>query len=304
MTQPLACILGGTGFVGQRLVAGLSACGYRCRVPTRRAHRHRALKLYPEVELRPVERLDLDTLTDCLAGCELAVNLVGMLDAPNPQVLLEAHVTLVERLLAAARAAGVPRLLHMSALRASADGPSDSLRTKGTGEALALAASDIAVTSFRPSVIFGPGDRLFNRFAEILSFAPGLLPLACSQARFAPVWVGDVVEAMCRALREPTSIGRGYDLCGPRIFTLRELVEYTAHCLGRRVRVLELSERAARWQARLLGALPGQPFSLDVYHSLQIDSLCLAHNGLLELGIHPVAVEVEVPGYLSPAATL
>lgn len=301
MKQPTACILGGTGFVGRHLIARLRHDRIRCLVPSRRTHRHQALKLLPNAELRAVDRLDTATLTDCFTGCDCVTNLVGILNEGGATRFQDVHVGLVARVLEAVAAAGVPRLLHMSALQADAGaGPSAYLRSKGEGEALALAANSarLAVTSFRPSVIFGPDDRLFNRFATLLDLAPGILPLACPDARFAPVYVGDVAEAMARALNRPESAGRAYDLCGPREMTLEALVAYTARCQRRRLLLAGLNDRFSRLQAKLFEWLPGKPFTMDNYLSLLTPSVCGEHNGLLELGIHPTDVDAVVPGYL------
>jgi NADH dehydrogenase len=196
---------------------------------------------------------------------------------------------------------GVTSYLHMSALHADAErGPSEYLRSKGRGEVLALGATarGIGVTTYRPSVIFGPGDSFFNRFAGLLQVLPGPFPLACPDARFAPVYVGDVVQAMVRSLDDPTTLGEGYELCGPRVFLLRELVEYTASRIGRRVWVLGLSDRLARLQAQVFQHLPGKPFTLDNYLSLQVDSVC-TRDGLGALGVHATDSDGVVPRYLS-----
>ncbi|MGB5834308.1 MAG: complex I NDUFA9 subunit family protein [Thiohalocapsa sp.] len=303
MKQKRACIFGGTGFVGRHLVTRLGGAGYHCVLPTRRAHRHRDLNLYPGVELRAIDDLSSDTLTDCLRDCDLAVNLVGILNEEGGASFNRVHVEFVRQIVAAAARAGIPRLLHMSALNADAiGGGSAYLRSKGEGEDVAHAAADdddrLTVTSFRPSVIYGRGDSFFNRFAQLLNLAPGILPLACPDARFAPVWVGDVAESMLRSIGDERAFGRRYDLCGPRIFTLAELVEYTAQCRGKRLLLAHLNDTASRLQARLFGLIPGKPFTLDNYQSMQTPSICGEHNGLLELGVHPTDVEAIVPAYL------
>jgi uncharacterized protein YbjT (DUF2867 family) len=140
-----------------------------------------------------------------------------------------------------------------------------------------------------------------HRFASLLELAPGVFPLACPDARFAPVWVGDLAEAMLRSVESPQAVGRRYDLCGPRVFTLDELVAYTARRIGKRVLLASLNDTASRLQARLFGLLPGKPFTLDNYQSMQTPSLCGEHNGLLELGIHPTDIETVVPTYLGGA---
>jgi len=308
MKQKQACIFGGTGFVGRHLARRLGDVGYHCVLPTRRPHRHRDLKLYPGIELRPVDDLTVDTLAACLHGCDLAVNLVGILNEEGKASFQRVHVELVQRIVAAVGRAGVPRLLHMSALNANAaTGSSAYLRSKGEGEDIAHAAAaspasptaGLIVTSFRASVIFGRGDSFFNRFAQLLELAPGILPLACPDARFAPVWVGDVTEAMARASSDDGAAGRRYDLCGPRIFTLAELIEYTAQRIGKRLWLAHLNDTASKLQARLFERLPGKPFTLDNYQSMQTPSICGEHNGLLELGIHPTDIEAILSSYLA-----
>ena len=294
------CILGGTGFVGRHLNARLAARGIGCRIPCRHPQRHRDLKLLPGCEPVAVDIFDSQALTQALEGCDAAINLVGILNPSSSASFRRLHVELVDILVDACRIAGVHRLLHMSALHADASrGKSEYLRSKGEGENRAHTAGGAiaSVTSFRPSVIFGPGDSFFNRFADLLRLSPGLFPLACPDARFAPVYVGDVTEAMARALDDPATFGEHYDLCGPRAFSLRELVAYTGDSIGRPTRILGLGDAASRLQARLLGLLPGKPFTLDNYLSLQTDSLC-ADNGLQALGINPRDIDAVVPMYL------
>ena len=293
-------VLGGTGFVGQHLLHRLARAGLQCRVPTRHPDRHRHLRLVPGCELCEISGWEIGPLAEAMAGCTVLINLVGILNESGARTFEQAHVRTVEMATRAALQTGVTRYLHMSALHANAaSGPSDYLRTKGRGEALALAAGGqgLAVTSFRPSVIFGPGDSFFNRFAGLLRLLPGPFPLACPDARFAPVYVGNVVDAMLCCLDAPDTHGKTYELCGPRVFTLRELVIYSGERIGREVWVIDLNDRLARLQARVFQRLPGKPFTLDNYLSLQVDSLC-AHDGLKELGIAATDIDFIVPGYL------
>lgn len=300
MKNTQVCILGSTGFVGRHLLPALSAAGFQCRVPVRHPQRHRDLLLVPSCTLYPMDGWGEGALRGALAGCGTLINLVGILNEQGGRTFEQSHVGLVETALKAAEHSGVRRYLHMSALNADPDsGPSAYLRTKGRGEALAHAAAGrgIAVTSFQPSVIFGPGDSFFNRFAGLLRNLPGPFPLACPNARFAPVFVGDLSRAMVRCLESPSTAGKRYQLCGPRTFTLKELVEYTAAHLGRRARVIGLSDGLSRLQARVFQHLPGKPFTLDNYLSLQADSVC-SSNGLGELGIRPTDIDAVVPEYL------
>lgn len=298
------CILGGTGFVGHRLLNLLAAEGRQVKVLTRRRERHRDLWVLPTVDLVEADIHDPAALREAFRGCDAVVNLVGILNEKgrDGRGFRRAHVELPRKIVQACRETGVRRLLHMSALHAdAARGPSHYLRTKGEGEDLvhAAAADGLQVTSFRPSVIFGPRDSFINRFAKLLRLAPYFFPLACPEAKFAPVYVGDVAQAFVNSLDHPASFGQRYDLCGPRVYTLREIVELTARYHGLRRKVIGLNDTLSRWQARLLEHLPGKPFSLDNYLSLQVDSVCRDHNALPQLGITPTSLEAVVPGYIA-----
>lgn len=305
MNPTSVCILGGTGFVGRHLVARLESGGTSCRVLTRNPQRYRDLQTGGLVELMKTDPFDAGQLEPALNGCGAAINLVGILNENGTgNRFHRIHVELGDRLLDGCRAAGVDRLLHMSALNANeANGPSLYLKTKGEAEnrALTLGQPQIKVTSFRPSVIFGHDDSFFNRFANLLQQLPGPFPLACPDARFAPVYVGDVAEAFARALDCRATWGKHYELCGPESFSLKQLVQYTARQLDRKGPVLGLSDTMSRVQARLLGLLPGKPFSYDNYLSLQIDSIC-GQDGLAELGIDATPIDAVVPYYLAGKA--
>lgn len=297
--KPLVCLLGGTGFVGGHLAALLSAHGYRVRIPTRRAQRHRELRVLPGIELVDADVHDTAALRALLHGCAVAVNLVAVLNEGHAGGFEDVHVKLPRNLVKLCGEGGVGRLLHVSALNAdAARGPSRYLKTKGEGEDLVHRAEDLQVTSFRPSVIFGPDDHFFNRFACLLRMPAPVFPLACPSARFAPVFVGDVAQAMLAALEDPRTIGQRYDLCGPHAYTLKELVEYTARVLRLRRRVMGLSPALSRLQAAVMGHLPGKAFTHDNYLSLQVDSVC--DGGFPAIfGITPAALETVVPVYLS-----
>lgn len=289
------CMLGGTGFVGSQLVARLISGGRRVKVITRRRQRHRDLLVLPGVELIEGDVHDPATLRRHFTGCEAVVNLVGILNEKghDGSGFRRAHVDLARHVMEACRATGVRRLLHMSALNAdSAGGPSHYLRTKGEAENLVRAqAGDTRVTVFRPSVIFGPGDSFLNRFAGLLRISP-VLPLACPDARFAPVYVGDVADRFAESLEDRESFGQRYDLCGPRIYTLMELVRYTARTMGVRRLIIGLPDWASKLQATVFEYVPGKPFSLDNLRSLQKDSVCPGG------GTCPTALETVAPGYL------
>lgn len=298
MKHQKVCILGGTGFVGHHLANRLSSAGVASRILARRPERHRDLCLVQGVELRQANIFDRTALIEQFQDCSAIINLVGILNEGARTSFRRLHVDLVDLILDSAESAGVNRYLHMSALHADTEGTSEYLRTKGEGEAHALGRGGaLGVTSFRPSVIFGHGDGFFNRFAALLKTAPGVIPLACPNARFAPVYVDDVTKAMVIALRNPQTIGQVYDLCGPRIFTLRELVDYTAERINKPTRVIGLNNFASRLQAKVFQLLPGKPFTMDNFLSLQTDSICET-SGLAELGIQATDIETVVPTYL------
>jgi len=297
MQSATICILGGTGFVGRHIASRLIAQRNRVRIPTRNYERHRDLLVLPGLELIETDIFDSDSLRRLFEGADCVINLVGILNETqhNGEGFRRVHIDLPRQIHEACRVAGVPRLLHMSALKADvASSPSHYLRTKAEGENFlhTFASPAFAVTSFRPSVIFGPGDSFFNRFADLLKQVPLVFPLACPDARFAPVYVGDVADRFVAALHDSASYRKRYDLCGPRQYTLRQLVDYTAHTLSLKRRIIGLPDAASHLQAALLEWFPGKPFSLDNYHSLQIDSVC--GQGPIE----PTSIESIVPLYL------
>lgn len=302
MSHETICILGGTGFVGQHLINRLTQHGYRVRVLTRRRERHRGLTVNPDVNLIETDIYNSAALVEQFSSCDAIINLTGILNesGTNDNSFQRVHVDLPRLIVAAALGSGVRRLLHMSALNADAnEKDSRYLKSRGEGEDLMHNAADkgLVVTSFRPSVIFGPGDSFFNRFATLIKISPLLFPLACPNSRLAPVYVHDVTGAICRSIDDATG-GERLELCGPDIFTLKELVEYTARLVGKRCHILGLGDTMSRLQARILGIMPGKPFTMDNYYSLQKDSVC-HNNALPSLGIKPTAITAVVPGYLA-----
>ncbi len=296
------CILGGSGFVGRALSARLVADGHEVLVPTRRYDKHRDLLVLPTLSLLQGDVHNPDFLASCCEDQDVVINLVGILNerGRNGRGFVRAHVALPEKLVAACRRAGVKRLLHMSALHASLTAPSHYLRTKAMGEDTAhrTAADGIAVTSFRPSVIFGPRDSFVNRFAGLLRLAPGVFPLACPDAKFQPVYVEDVVSAYVHALHDSKTHGQRYDLCGPKVYTLSQIVGYIAEQMGKHVYIVGLNRALSHLQAALLEFAPGKPFSLDNFRSLQVDSICASRAFPEVFGITPTPMEQVVPGYI------
>mgnify|MGYP001491042721 CR=1 FL=1 len=289
-------ILGGTGYVGSHMVPRLHADGHRISVLSRNRELNRELGVLPRVRVENADVHDRAALTHKFAGADAVINLVGILNerGSDGRGFQRAHVELTETVIAACKAAGVPRLLQMSALRAG-DGASHYLRTRFDAETR-VRDSGLAWTVFRPSVIFGRGGGLFFRFASLLRLTP-VLPLARAEARFAPVFVGDVAEAFARALAHPHSIGRTYELFGPRVITLREIVQWTAALIGKRRWIIGLPDALGYLQARVGEWLPGKPISRDNFRSLLIDSVG-EKDGLGELGIVSTPMELIVPAML------
>lgn len=299
------CILGGSGFVGRTLANRLTRDGYKLRVLTRDRESHRQkLILLPTTELVEADVHDPRQLRENFADCDAVINLVGILNerGNDGSGFRKVHVELAQSVIDNCKAVGVQRYLHMSALNADADqGPSHYLKTKGEAERLALAAEgyDLHVTAFRPSVIFGPDDSFFNKFATLLKLTPLVFPLACPKSRFAPVYVEDVAEAFTRSLNDPDTYGQSYDLCGPHEYTLQQLVEYTAQCAGLYRKVLPLTDLLSRMQAAVFNYVPGKPFSTDNYLSTKVDNICQGKGDLESFGIKPTALEAVVPNYLA-----
>jgi len=303
MKNNTVCLLGGTGFVGYHLANRLTHHGYTVNILARRRERHRELLVNPGIRIIEASVFDTDQLRRNFGEAGAVINLIGILNERNAKQgsFARIHAELPGLIAETAAATGVARLLHMSALHADAAEPhSRYLKTKGEGEdrAHAAATPHLGVTSFRPSIIFGPGDSFFNRFAALLRLSPLFFPLACPDSRFAPVYVGDVAAAFCKSLVDDATRGQRLELCGPDSYSLKELVVYTRDTLGLKKPVIGLGDALSRWQARLLGMMPGRPFTMDNYHSLQHDSLC-TDNALPGLGITPTTIETIVPGYIA-----
>ncbi len=308
MNHSSILVLGGSGFIGRHLVAALAARGARVTVPARRRERAKHLITLPTVDVVSADVCDPLELSRLVAGKDAVINLVGILHSrrgrpgergPNDYGpdFARMHVELPQSVIAACREQGVRRVLHMSALGASPEAPSEYLRSKGIGERAMLAAEDLEVTVFRPSVVFGPEDAFLNLFATLARVLP-VLALACPEAKFQPVYVGDVVRAFVCALDDREAAGRCYDLCGPKVYTLRELVQYVCALTGRRRLVVGLPDRLAQLQARLMELAPSPLITRDNLASMTIPS---TSNAPMPYGIEPVAIERAAPAWLAPA---
>ena len=301
MNGKKVAIVGGSGFVGTVIAERLSNRGDSVTIITRSRERSRHLWPLPNARVVETNVFDPKQLGDILDDTDTVINLVGILNEKkdNGEGFHRAHVELTEELLNACMRNNVHRYLHMSALNADSFAPSYYLRTKGEAENKVLAAGDrgIDVTIFRPSVIFGRGDGLFNRFLQLLKMGP-VLPLACASTRFQPVYVGDVASAFIDSIENKATFGRKYDLGGPDILTLKEIVDYVNELAGLNRLVIPLGKVLSNAQAQVFEFVPGKPFSRDNLRSASEDSVIAGDNGLELLGITPTSYRSIVPKYI------
>ena len=303
-------VIGGTGFVGRSVVARLAASGHEVRVPTRRLAHARELQVLPTVSVMLADIHDDAILRSLVQGCDAVINLPGILHSragkPYGPDFEQVHVHLPERVAQACVAGHVRRLVHVSALGADLHGPSGYLRSKAAGEAaiaqvfaahLATGNGNCSFTILRPSVIFGPGDQFMNMFARLARIFP-VLPLAGSRARMQPVYVGDVAQAIVNVMSNPVCAGQTYELAGPRIYSLGELVGLAALWSGHPRMVLDMPLLVGRLQALLFECLPGQPLmSRDNLDSLRVDNTSKAPMSP-DLGVVATPLEAIAPQYL------
>ena len=302
-------VVGGSGFLGRHLCNAFARAAIRTTVPTRSRERAKHLILLPTAEVVETDILAPGELERLAAGCQMVVNLAGILHGrrgrpdergPNDYGpdFARVHVELPQAIVAACRASGARRLLHVSAIGAAAAAPSEYLRSKGIGEQAVLAAEDLEVTVFRPSVIFGPEDRFLNQFARLARLFPALA-IPSPEARFQPVYVGDVAAAMTAAVHDPETWGKAYELCGPKQYSLKDLAEYACTVSGHARPVVGLPDGLANLQATFMELLPEPPLTRDNLRSMRVPSTCTGH---FPFRIQPQALEAIAPLYLAPAA--
>ena len=294
-------VLGGTGFVGrsvcEKLVERSGGAGGSIVVPTRHIAHARDLQMLPTLQPVQADVHDDAQLAQMVAGRDAVINLVAVLQGDERR-FRHVHVDLPTRLARACQAAGVKRLVHVSALGVGANAPSHYLRSKAAGEA-ALAAAGLELTVLRPSVIFGAHDKLLNMFAALQGLAP-FVPLAGADSRYQPVWVDDVAAAIVRCLDDPATIGKTYECTGPDVYTLRELVQAAGRWAGHERPVFGLPGGLAQLQARVMEMLPGEPLmSRDNLASMRVPNIATGTlRGLDALGIRATALSAIAPMYL------
>jgi uncharacterized protein YbjT (DUF2867 family) len=297
-------LVGGSGFVGRAIANRLAESGVNVIVPTRRRSRAGHILLLPTVEVVETDVHDSATLERLFTGADAVVSLVGVLHSrsgdPYGPDFARAHVELPKKIVAACRSAGVKRLVHISALGASADGPSEYQRSKAAGEAaIRSTGADLDWVILRPSVIFGRDDSFLNMFASLAATFP-VLPLAGAGTRFQPVYVEDVAEVVWRSLTTPAAAGQTYDVAGPAVYTLRQLVEYVSALIGKPRPVIGLPSSLGMLQARLLELAPQPMMSRDNVRSMRVDNVTDAEP--LPFGLQATAIEAAVPQWLGNEA--
>jgi len=290
-------VLGGTGFVGRHVCEKLQREGWAITVPTRRAHNAQSVQHLPGLTVIEANAHDEAALTRLLPGHDAVVNLIAILHGTEA-AFEHVHVELPKKLARACVATGVTRLVHISALGVALDSPARYQRSKARGEA-ALRAAALELTVLRPSVIFGAGDRFLNLFAKLQSIFP-VVPLAGAHARFQPVWVEDVAQAVVASLEQNNSIGQTYECAGPEVLTLADLVRIAGRYGSSQRPILPLPMALGKLQAMLMELAPGEPLmSRDNLAAMSVDNVASGQwPDLTALGIHPASVHTVAPTYL------
>lgn len=302
MTIRQVTVFGASGFIGRHLVQRLARLGMRVTAAVRQPQR--AKFLVPMGDVGQVTPVFCDITSDAgvaaaVAGADAVVNLVGILYESGRRSFDAVHAQGAERVALAAARAGVQRLAHISALGADTHSPSEYARSKARGEA-AVRAAFPAATILRPSIVFGPEDGFFNRFAAMARLSPALPLFGGGGTRYQPVYVGDVADAIVKGLTEAATAGKTYELAGPRVYTFAELMKLVLAETGRKRCLVKLPF----WTADIIGTfaslMPGEPpLTRDQAKQLRIDNVPVqGMPGLPELGIAPTACEIILPTYL------
>jgi len=301
LNKPRVLILGGTGFVGRHVCEKLTRMGCSMTVITRRAKQAVAIQNLPRVRVLEGDVYNTEFLTQCMAQHDVVINLIAILHG-SEAAFQKAHVQLPQVIAEACRQSGVTRLIHISALGANAGAPSLYQRSKAQGEAI-LQKAGLQLTVLQPSVIFGADDQFLNLFAKLQKVTP-VVPLAGARTRFQAVWVEDVAAAVAHCVTHPDTAGQTYEICGPDILTLKELVQQSGQWAGvgggKGRWVFGIPNSIAWLQALLMEMAPGQPvMSRDNLRSMQVDNIASGKAlGLKDMHIQASSVSSIAPGYL------
>jgi NADH dehydrogenase len=294
-------VLGGSGFIGRYVVKRLAERGEVLTVGGRHAADAKFLKLKGDVGQVGLVNIAIDderVLPAFLAGKDALINCVGILQEHGGQTFDLVHHSAPAKLARLAREAGIERLIHIAAIGADLRSTSAYCRSKAAGEQAVRDAFPTA-TILRPSIVFGPEDDFFNRFAKLAQFAPFVPLIGGGETRVQPVYVGDVADTVIRALDDPAAAGRTYELGGPKVYTFRQLMELMLAEIKRKRRFIDLPFGLASLQARLMAILPNPPLTVDQVEMLKRDNVVSSGAlTLATLGIEPTAVEAILPLYL------
>ncbi|HWK44824.1 MAG TPA: complex I NDUFA9 subunit family protein [Stellaceae bacterium] len=294
-------IFGGAGFIGRYIVKRLGARGAVVTVVGRNARA--ASYLTPMGDVGQIALINADlsdevTVAAAIEGADTVINLVGILAETGKQRFEDVQHKAAGRIAALSKSLGVKRLLQVSAIGADPNAASRYARTKGLGEAAVRSAFPEAIV-LRPSIVFGPEDKFFNRFATLAQISPALPLIGGGHTKFQPVYVGDVADAALVALDHPEAAGETYELGGPKVYTFKELMALTLDLIQRKRWLVDLPIPLATRQAALLEKLPGALLTRDQVTLLQQDNVVSpGAPGFADLGITPAAVELIVPTYL------
>jgi len=301
----LVTIFGGSGFLGRHLTQALAKRGWRVRAAVRRpdlAGHLQPLGMVGQIHAVQANLRYPDSVARAVAGADAVVNLVGILHEGGRQTFSAVQAQGPRIVAEAAAKAGVSSLVQVSAIGADANSPADYARSKAAGEAATLAAFPTAVI-MRPSIVFGPEDQFFNRFADMARFLPFLPLIGGGETKFQPVYVGDVAEAIARALEGAAKPGATYELGGPEVKSFKALLEYILAITGRSRALVPLPFPIARLQASVMELLPSPMLTVDQVRMLETDNVVgpealAAKRTLASLGVTPTTIEAVVPGYL------
>ena len=312
MSQRIATVFGGTGFLGHAVVQALAARGYQVRVPTRDMDKAADLKVMGAVgQIIPIHaslRSDAAAL-DLVVGSDVVINLIGELFETRGNAFQYAHVEIPARIARAAKAAAVPQFIHVSALGADMNAKARYAHTKAVGEE-AVRAFYPAVVIVRPSLMFGPRDVFFNKFALLARYLPFLPLIGGGHTKFQPIYVGDVASAIMAIMDRPRLAGHSFNLGGGQIYSFRELMEKICQVTGRCRWLVPVPWGLARFKAWFWEKLPNPILTRDQVELLKTDNVVPAHTygplstrnnvgGLADLGIHPTALDDVLPRYLA-----
>lgn len=300
MNTRLVTVFGGSGFLGRHTVRALARAGWRIKVATRHPSRGfflRPLGTVGQIDFVKCDVADAESVAAAVMGSSAVINLTGIL-FQSGQTFEDVQAEGAANVAQAAAAAGVTSLVHVSAIGADAESDSDYAVTKAQGEAAVREAFANAVI-LRPSIIFGPEDGFFNKFAQMARFFPALPLVGGGKTRFQPVFVGDVAQAIVTGLDCADARGRTYELGGPTTYSFKELLQLILKETGRRRALLPLPFGLAKIQAAFLQILPNPLLTMDQVTLLKTDNVVApTAAGLSDFGITPTSVEAVIPSYL------